>query len=180
MLIDLKIVPVEGANVIVPSVQTKQSACADLPVCFDHVDTINCYDYINVANAIVIEEDDIGKFVKIYPGERVMLPTGLRMIIPHGYQIKIVPRSGISFKTGMMLLNSPGTVDSDYTDEIKLLIKNTSDVVCVVRNHDRMAQMEIRENTMQFVLFHEGTEEELLKHKETSNRNGGFGSTGIK
>lgn len=178
MLLDLKIVPVENADIILPKIQTKYSACADLAVCFNHIDHVDAFDSYNQPSPIEVETDANGLYIRIYPGERVMLPTGMRMIIPHGYQVKIIPRSGIPWKLGLMQLNSPGTIDSDYIQEVKFLFVNTSDAVLRVNHHDRMGQMEIIENSMKSVRIIDGVEGELINHIEDSTRIGGFGSTG--
>ncbi|PJB52252.1 MAG: dUTP diphosphatase, partial [Bdellovibrio sp. CG_4_9_14_3_um_filter_39_7] len=62
--------------------------------------------------------------IVIKPGERILIPTGLAMEIPLGFEIQVRPRSGLSFKTGLMVCNSPGTIDSDYRGEIKIILGN--------------------------------------------------------
>ncbi len=66
----------------------------------------------------------------IKPGETVIIPTGLKLAIPEGYEIQVRPRSGISYKTPLRLSNSPGTIDSGYRDELGILITNTSEKKC--------------------------------------------------
>lgn len=181
MHINIKIVPVGNAEFIVPEVQTAESACADVAVCLNHVDKVKMYDSDNNEYFQPVENrDGVMKFVVLRPNHRALIPTGMRFIIKHGFQIKMIPRSGLSLKHGVTLINSPGTIDSDYTNETMILLHNTSNVPFICSHHERVAQLELRENTMKCVFFTEGTDEEIEKHKKSSNRKGGFGSTGRK
>jgi len=105
--------------------------------------------------------------------ERVMVPTGLFMELPYGYEAQIRPRSGLSAKKGITVLNSPGTIDSDYRGEIKIILVNLSNESFVVEDGERIAQMVISK--------HESiTWAEVAELKETARGSGGFGSTGKK
>lgn len=181
MRINLKVVPMPDAQVEIPVVQTLQSACADVRACFTHVDGVKTWTSANqiFEKEVVKYELERGPWFCLYPSERALIPTGLRFIIPHGFQIKLIPRSGVSLKKGVILINSPGTIDSDYTNEVMIPLYNASDVPFYIHHGDRLIQMEIRENTIQKTFFTFGTEEELQQHKEESDRDGGFGSTGI-
>lgn len=180
MRINVKIVPMPGAEIVIPEVQTMYSACADVPACLNHVTHIKVWNSANTPFEKKIDRSRPGDaWFCLYPNERALIPTGMKFIIPHGFQVKIIPRSGLALKSGITLLNSPGTIDSDYTNEVMVILHNTSDNHFYIRQGDRIAQMEIRENTMQHMFFNFGTEEELQEHKESSNREGGFGSTGI-
>lgn len=108
----------------------------------------------------------------ISPGERVLIPTGLTMEIPPGYEIQVRPRSGLSFKTGLMILNAPGTIDSDYRGEIKIIMGNLGKLDEVISHGDRVAQLVLAPVTQ--AKFTWSTEE----LSETSRGTGGFGSTG--
>ena len=180
MYINIKIVPVGEAEFIVPEVQTAESACADVAVCLNHVDKVKMYDSDNNEYFQPVENRDGALFVILRSNHRALIPTGMRFIIDHGFHLKMIPRSGLSLKHGVTLINSPGTIDSDYTNETMILLHNTSNVPFMCSHHDRVAQMELRENTIQNMYFSSGTEEEIEKHKEASNRKGGFGSTGRK
>ncbi len=108
----------------------------------------------------------------IPPKEWRAVPTGLKVEIPHGYEIQVRPRSGLALKYGITVLNSPGTIDSDYRGEIKVLLINHSDKAFEIKKGDRIAQIAIRKvEDVQFVLV-----EEL---SETERNEGGFGSSGI-
>lgn len=179
MRINLKIVPVADADYLEPEVQTKESACADVAACLNHVERVKMFDSDNNMYYQSVEEYEGGeRYVIIRPNSRAMIPTGMRFIIKHGFQIKVIPRSGLSLKHGVTLINSPGTIDSDFTNEVMILLHNTSNITFMCSHHDRVAQMELRENTMRNMYFTHGTEEEINTHKFSSDRRGGFGSTG--
>jgi dUTP pyrophosphatase len=105
------------------------------------------------------------------PGDRVLIPTGLSVEIPLGFEAQIRPRSGLALKHGITVLNSPGTIDADYRGEIKIILINLGQDVFEVNNGDRIAQMVIAAHaqvswTIQAQL------------SETARGNGGFGHTG--
>ena len=79
--------------------------------------------------------------VTLCPMERTLIPTGLFVEIPEGYEIQVRPRSGLAFKQGITCLNTPGTIDSDYRGEIKVLLINLSNENQVIHNNDRIAQL---------------------------------------
>lgn len=106
------------------------------------------------------------------PGERALVPSGLIFEIPEGYEIQVRPRSGLAFKNGISLVNTPGTIDSDYRGELKILLINHGQSDFVINNNDRIAQLVIAPVTQaQFAWS-----EEL---SETARGAGGFGSTGL-
>ena len=106
-------------------------------------------------------------------GERGLVPTGLSMAIPLGYEAQIRPRSGLALKSGITCLNTPGTIDADYRGEVGVILVNLSEEDFVVSNGERIAQMVIAK--------HERVEwEETDNLSETSRGAGGFGSTGVK
>lgn len=106
------------------------------------------------------------------PGERTLIPTGLQMSIPEGYEAQIRPRSGLAIRNGITMLNSPGTIDSDYRGEVKVIAINHGQEDFVVNHGDRIAQMVIAPVT-QFPV------EETDDLDETERGEGGFGSTGV-
>jgi dUTP pyrophosphatase len=111
--------------------------------------------------------------IMMRPLERVIVPTGLFIELPVGYEAQVRPRSGLAIKKGISVLNTPGTVDADYRGEIKVILVNLSNEDFIVRDGDRIAQM--------IISAHEQAEwiqvEEL---EETGRGAGGFGSTGHK
>lgn len=108
----------------------------------------------------------------IGPGEISVLKTGISLQLPHGYEAQIRSRSGLAMKHGVHVLNSPGTIDSDYRDEIGVILHNAGQEHFVVNVGDRIAQMVIAPVTT--VEWHA-----VIKLEET-NRSGGFGSTGTR
>jgi dUTP pyrophosphatase len=109
----------------------------------------------------------------INPGEKALISTGFSLCIPQGYEVQIRPRSGLAAKKGVTVLNTPGTIDSDYRGEIKVILINLSKEVFSVRNGERIAQMVVCPIKQVIV-------EEVDELSETNRGTGGFGSTGTK
>ncbi|CTQ69381.1 dUTP diphosphatase [Roseibium alexandrii] len=107
----------------------------------------------------------------LQPGSRALVPTGLAMALPAGYEAQVRPRSGLAAKHGVTVLNTPGTIDADYRGEVKVILINLGDTAFEISRGDRIAQMVIAP-----VLQAEIEEVEILS--ETSRGTGGFGSTG--
>lgn len=109
--------------------------------------------------------------IQIKPLERVLIPTGLFIELPTGFEAQIRPRSGLAYKHGITVLNSPGTIDADYRGEIKILLINLSQEPFMVKNGERIAQM--------IVAKHEQISWELTEElSETDRGAGGYGHTG--
>jgi dUTP pyrophosphatase len=109
--------------------------------------------------------------ISIAPMQRQLIPTGLFIELPIGYEAQIRPRSGLAFKNGITVLNSPGTIDADYRGEIKVLLINFSDTVFVVEPGERIAQMVLATHA-------QITWEEVTLLSETARGEGGYGHTG--
>ena len=109
----------------------------------------------------------------IMPGKRALVPTGLVMEIPEGFEGQVRPRSGLAFKHGITCLNTPGTIDSDYRGEVKVLLINLGDEPFVIERGMRIAQMVIAPVT-------QVTVRETTEASETARGAGGFGSTGVR
>jgi len=116
---------------------------------------------------------NIQESVELKPLERALVPTGLFIELPAGFEAQIRPRSGLAYKKGITVLNSPGTIDADYRGEIKVLLVNLSDTTFVVEDGERVAQMVIAQHEQI-----DWQESETLE--ETRRGAGGFGHTGIK
>ena len=111
--------------------------------------------------------------ILLKPLERALVKTGLFMELPIGYEAQVRPRSGLAFKKGITVLNSPGTIDADYRGEIGVILVNLSDEEFVIEDGERVAQMVIAK--------HEQVDwEEVVELVETERGIGGFGSTGVK
>lgn len=110
--------------------------------------------------------------VKIAPGERAMIPTGIAVALPPGYEGQIRPRSGIAIRHGVTVLNSPGTIDSDYRGEIQVILVNLGPESFEIRRGTRIAQM-IVAPILQVKIV------ESVSLDSTGRESGGFGSTGV-
>lgn len=113
------------------------------------------------------------KSIIVKPGERVLVPTGLSMEIPLGYEIQVRPRSGLSLKSSLMVVNSPGTIDCDYRGEVNIIVGNFGKEDYVIEHGLRIAQLVISP-----VLQARFATSEALS--ETQRGAGGFGSTGTR
>lgn len=111
--------------------------------------------------------------VTLQPLERRLIPTGLHIALPAGYEAQVRPRSGLALKKGITVLNSPGTVDADYRGEIGVVLINLSQEPFVVNDGERIAQMVIARHEQG-----ELTEVDVLD--ETERGDGGYGHTGVK
>jgi len=111
--------------------------------------------------------------VTLKKGERSIVPTGLFFEIPEGYEIQVRPRSGLAAKNGVTVLNTPGTIDSDYRGELKVILINLGNEDFVINNGDRIAQI-ILAPVVQAAF------EVVDAISETERGQGGFGSTGVK
>ena len=111
--------------------------------------------------------------ILLKPLQRTLVKTGLFMELPIGYEAQVRPRSGLAFKKGITVLNSPGTIDADYRGEISVILVNLSDEEFVIEDGERVAQMVIAK--------HEQADwEVVVELVETERGTGGFGSTGLK
>ncbi len=111
--------------------------------------------------------------IELKPLQRMLVPTGLFIELPAGYEAQIRPRSGLAFKHGLTVLNSPGTIDADYRGELKVLLVNLSDTPFMITDGERIAQM--------IVAPHSRVEWEQAEALNSTERGaGGFGHTGTK
>ena len=114
---------------------------------------------------------DIDKPIVLKPLERKLIPTGLKIGLPIGYEAQIRPRSGLALKYGVTVLNSPGTIDADFRGEVCVILVNLSDIDFVVNPSERIAQM--------VVAKHEQVDFQIVENlDETERGDGGFGHTG--
>jgi dUTP pyrophosphatase len=111
--------------------------------------------------------------ITLEPLERYLVPTGLFIELPEGYEAQIRPRSGLALKQGITCLNSPGTVDSDYRGELKVILINLSNTTQVINNGDRIAQMVIAKTAIAELFV-------VQQLNDTVRGDGGFGHTGVK
>ena len=116
---------------------------------------------------------DITEDVELLPLERTLIGTGLYIALPVGYEAQVRPRSGMAFKHGLTVLNTPGTIDADYRGEIKVIMVNLSNETYKIKPAERIAQMVIAEHQQANWI-------EVKMLDETQRGEGGFGSTGKK
>jgi len=142
-----------------PAYESPGSAGFDLRAFFEHCDEFNA-----------------GEAFVLKAGSRAKIPTGLKLVIPHGYELQIRPRSGLAFKHGISLTNTPGTIDSDYRGELEILIINHGDKDFEINQGDRIAQAVLAP-----VVQADFSEISEMPHESDNQRaEGGFGSTGVK
>ena len=116
---------------------------------------------------------NIDNQIEILPGKSAIIPTGLAVAVPKSFEIQIRPRSGLAAKSQISVLNTPGTIDSDYRGELKVILINLSDKIFVVEKGLRIAQMVLCPVV-------KVTLKEVTELENTERGSGGFGSTGIK
>ena len=114
---------------------------------------------------------NVKKIISIRPGKTVLVPTGIAVSIPDGYEIQIRPRSGLAAKKNISVLNTPGTIDSDYRGEIVVILINLGSKIFKINPYDRIAQMVLCPVVKAEL-------EEIIKLPDTKRGKGGFGSTG--
>ncbi|HWJ02164.1 MAG TPA: dUTP diphosphatase [Verrucomicrobiae bacterium] len=110
--------------------------------------------------------------VEIAPGTVELIPTGLRLAIPQGYEGQVRPRSGLALKQGLTCLNTPGTIDADYRGEVKVILINLGKVPYIITRGERIAQLVFNKIALATLV-------EVKSLDETSRGAGGFGSTGV-
>lgn len=158
-----------NSNVNLPKFATKQAACFDLS--FQSSGKTEYTGY-NMYNAPLSRPLSNGA-IKIMPGDRILVPTGLIFDIPEGYSVRIHPRSGLSLKQGLVLANLEAVIDSDYVQETFVLLANNSSVDQTINNGDRIAQAEMIKSE-EYILW-----EIFDAPIQKTDRAGGLGSTGI-
>lgn len=147
-MVKMKVPIINRSNNPLPQYATEDSAGLDLYAC--------------------LEEE-----VQLQPLERKLIPTGISLALPRGYEAQIRPRSGMALKKGITVLNAPGTIDADYRGEIKVILINLSSEAVVLRHGERIAQMVIAQYTpIEWTL--------VERLEETDRGEGGFGHTGTK
>ncbi len=144
---NLKIMRVRAGTSMLPRYMTSQSAGMDL--------------YAELESDLTLQ-----------PGERALVPTGIALSLPEGFEAQIRPRSGLALNHGITLVNSPGTIDSDYRGEICVIVINHGTAPFTVRKGDRIAQVV-------YARFARAILQEVAELDETARNKGGFGHTGV-
>ena len=129
--------------------------------------------YSTILSAGMDLRANISEDIILKPLQRVLVPTGLFIELPEGYEAQIRPRSGLAYNHGVTVLNSPGTIDADYRGEIKVLLVNLSETEFIIKDSERIAQMIVAHySRVDFI--------EVDALQETKRGAGGFGHTGKK
>ena len=163
-----------------PKYETPQSAGMDVRADFSKITPSNLLKVYGDAEFIFEAgpedvEHDHPAMLKLAPGARALVPTGLYMALPEGYEAQIRPRSGLALKSGITVLNSPGTIDSDYRGELGIIIINQGLESVWIEDGERICQMVINE-----VVQGEWKTVESKDELSNTDRKGGFGHTGVK
>jgi dUTP pyrophosphatase len=130
-------------------------------------------EYATVHSAGLDLRADLEQSMELKPLQRIMVPTGLFIELPEGYEAQVRPRSGLAAKHGISIVNTPGTIDPDYRGEIKVILVNLSDVPFTLEPGERIAQMVIAR-------FEHISWNQVETLTETARGEGGFGHTGVK
>jgi len=133
----------------------------------------NLPHYSTIASAGMDLRANIDQSITLNPLERTIVKTGIFMELPVGYEAQVRPRSGLAYKNGITVLNSPGTIDADYRGEVGVILVNLSSEVFVIEDGERIAQIV-------FAKHEQGNWIEVETLEETGRGAGGFGSTGVK
>ena len=156
-----------------PVPATEYSACAGVRAYFSGVDSVKVYNSANRESDVGVRENYGVRSIILQAGSRAMVPTGLIFDIPIGFKLAVYPRSGASLKTGMNLANGVAVIDYDYTDQLYLLLANTSQLRVEIMHDDRVAQIGL-ERVYPFAVHKLSAPPDAK-----SGRIGGMGSTGV-
>jgi len=163
-----------------PMWATEDSACFDLHAHFEPGKSVKIFSLTNderetlpsITSSTTTEENISELILPI--GSRTLIPTGLIFDIPKGYSVRIHPRSGLSLKKGLTLINAEGIIDSDYVEEIFIPVHNSSHQTVKIVHGERIAQAELIRSLSYEVV------EIAQRPEQKTNRDGGLGSTGVK
>lgn len=153
-----------------PQRATTHAACWDVSACLTNGQSVSVTNSWNEKRTRTVEDHKI----TLFPGERALIPTGMVFDIPTSHSMRIHPRSGLAWKNAITLANCEAVIDSDYVDETFVMLCNTADVSFVVSHRDRIAQIELTP-VVEFAV-----QTTTNKPTTSSNRKGGFGSTGVE
>ena len=160
-------------NAHTPQYGTANAACFDLSAFIEFQTSAKLYTKDNKEVTTLATQDENGNNIQIPPEWRALIPTGLIFDIPDNHSVRIYPRSGISTKKGLNLINCVGIIDADYVHQVYIPVYNNSQERIKIYNGDRIAQAEMVVNhQIEIHLISERPEKK-------SDRNGGFGSTGV-
>ena len=171
-MVDVKIYNVSSNKL--PKYETKESAGMDVRVDFSRNSLRNTIKVFGEGQFVPANEVQKISCLYLEPGSRAMIPTGLFVSIPHGYEIQLRPRSGLALKEGITMINTPGTIDADYRGECNVLIINTSKKTCCIEDGERIGQFVL--NKIEQISWNEVFSKDDLGTTERGE--GGMGHTG--
>lgn len=166
-------------DIEIPKLQTKQSACFDIPALIRKEEQVLSYtkENNNIKKEIFYDDAKQQNYIKISSYERVIIPTGLIFSFDCIYSLRLHSRSGLSVKKGLVLANQEGIIDCDYNKHLYVCILNLTEVQQRIYDNDRIAQAELVVNIHE--LDDIKIQETEIKPGKTTDRDGGFGSTGV-
>lgn len=168
----MKIAVINKSNNNLPKYETTGSSGVDVRADFSNVSVSNPIKVWGDAEIIFAGDKHEKTLLRLDPGARALIPTGIFTAIPEGYEIQVRPRSGLALKKGLTVLNTPGTVDASYRNEIGIILINHGLETVWIEDGERIAQ---------FVLAKVDTIEwDVVNFLDETDRTGGFGSTGVK
>ena len=168
----MKVSVINKSNNPLPKYETSGSSGVDVRADFSKVSVDNPIKVWGDCEIIFAGENHETTLLRLDPGARALIPTGMFTAIPEGYEIQVRPRSGLALKKGLTVLNTPGTVDASYRNEIGVILINHGHETVWIEDGERIAQ---------FVLTKvETIEWEIVDSLDETDRKGGFGSTGVK
>lgn len=174
----LKVKTFNNDQTYLPTRGTAQAACDDVKARILENDEIisqkmkNGYAGLYPNSKLPINGSAKECFINLSPQERIKLPTGLFFDIPEGYAIKVHARSGLSLNYGLLVVNVPAIIDSDYTGEVCVILQNIGETAIKIKNYDKIAQIELVK------VIDRGYEQVDIIEKVTERGQNGFGSTG--
>lgn len=169
---DVTVKVVNISNNKLPQYETLASAGMDIRVDFSRLTPENPIKAFGNCQFIFKSEEHPIAYLILDPGCRALIPTGIFTAIPAGYEIQVRPRSGLALKEGISLVNTPGTIDSDYRSEIGVILINHGLEPVVIEDGERIAQFVL--NKVDHISWEE------VESLDETERSGGFGSTGTK
>lgn len=162
---------VNKSNNLLPKYETPQSAGLDVRADFSRVTPQNPIKIFGEGEILFKGDSHQKTMLRLEPGSRALIPTGLFTAIPEGYEIQVRPRSGLALKKGVELSNSPGTIDADYRSEIGVILKNGGLDTIWIEDGERICQFVL--NKVERINWN------IVESLDKTERNGGFGSTNL-
>ena len=156
-----------------PKYETINAAGLDLRVDFSRISPEKPLKTFGDSEVVFAGENHVKSMLRLDPGARALIPTGLKIGLPEGYEAQVRPRSGLALKKGLTVLNTPGTIDADYIGEVGIILINLGFEAVWIEDGERIAQLVLKK-------VEQIEWEEVRSLKETERGEGGFGHTNTK